>query len=688
MPSSVVKSIASKSGKSTAEVESKWEEAKKLTKKQYPHLGEKDDRFWRIVNSLTHKLSGVKESVMTENLKTQHPNAFVVDKQAGAAYYEHPDHFVKDAEGLGATVSTDENGTHKATMGDTEIGKYHPAPVDGMPHGFGKIQVPAGAAPYASGNNDVMMMTQGQLVSGGDMDAVGMVGEADETLTESPGSHLSAKRRSAIAKKAKKGKDVGHGHFKDVEAKAAKEYGSKAAGRRVAAAAMWKHAHEGVEPTEIQLNEYLSQIDEIDGQAPGYEQSKPDAEETQDSPNAVAPKQNSSTDEIAGRADDEDGAAPRVHDTMVESRTFFQLVTEELAAVGDHAVVMKPFSHDDYVGMIGDLTGAAPDEVVSSWNEAASQNQAQNPDLDPDSDEFNALVAMDVLGTFNGLGEDEDDENSDGADMGAAGTDAAGADAAGANAVAEGLVSSTLAGIGGAVVGGATGALVGGPLGAAVGAGAGAVGGAVVGADKDDDEDEHKNEAFAPELVGSSNPMANEVPSQANAEAPASKVELNLPQYKDGKLVVAPTMVESIFKGADEEDEEDEADEDEADSINDKDEQGTTEAFAPSVVSNSTDVEGHPVETDDSAPTAHKDEDNDFPQYKNGKLLLAPSVEESLEESISRKEKSNRAQIHGGIKHLTALTSQRRALKAAGKPTSDIDLKIRVERAQLNSLRG
>lgn len=44
----------------------------------------------------------------------------------------------------------------------------------------------------------------------------------------------------ALVKKARAGKNVGHGGFKKVEAKAAKEYGSKEAGEKVAAAVMWK----------------------------------------------------------------------------------------------------------------------------------------------------------------------------------------------------------------------------------------------------------------------------------------------------------------------------------------------------------------------------------------------------------------------------------------------------------------
>ena len=51
-----------------------------------------------------------------------------------------------------------------------------------------------------------------------------------------------SKARSRLAKRARAGKKVGKGNFAKVASEAAKEYGSKEAGRRVAAAAMWKMA--------------------------------------------------------------------------------------------------------------------------------------------------------------------------------------------------------------------------------------------------------------------------------------------------------------------------------------------------------------------------------------------------------------------------------------------------------------
>jgi len=57
-----------------------------------------------------------------------------------------------------------------------------------------------------------------------------------------PARGLSKAARSRLVKRARKGKKVSKGGFKKVMMKAAKEYGSLEAGRRVAAAVMWKMA--------------------------------------------------------------------------------------------------------------------------------------------------------------------------------------------------------------------------------------------------------------------------------------------------------------------------------------------------------------------------------------------------------------------------------------------------------------
>lgn len=53
--------------------------------------------------------------------------------------------------------------------------------------------------------------------------------------------------KSALAKKIRKGEDVGKPgkNFDKVAAKAAAKYGSEEAGKRVAAAAMWKNLSKG-----------------------------------------------------------------------------------------------------------------------------------------------------------------------------------------------------------------------------------------------------------------------------------------------------------------------------------------------------------------------------------------------------------------------------------------------------------
>lgn len=55
---------------------------------------------------------------------------------------------------------------------------------------------------------------------------------------------VSKKKRCALVKKARKGKDIGKKGkaFKKIAEKAAKKYGSKEAGERVAGAVFWKNA--------------------------------------------------------------------------------------------------------------------------------------------------------------------------------------------------------------------------------------------------------------------------------------------------------------------------------------------------------------------------------------------------------------------------------------------------------------
>jgi hypothetical protein len=64
-----------------------------------------------------------------------------------------------------------------------------------------------------------------------------------EAKKKKPSAGLTKKEKSAVVKKAKKGEDIGKKGkgFEKVAAKAAKQYGSKEAGEKVAAAAMWKN---------------------------------------------------------------------------------------------------------------------------------------------------------------------------------------------------------------------------------------------------------------------------------------------------------------------------------------------------------------------------------------------------------------------------------------------------------------
>ncbi len=327
MPVPMIHSLAQKSGKSDAEVEAKWNQAKEQVAKEYPNIGKDDDRHWALVASITKKMVGIKETVMAnKTLKDLHPSAFHIDGDKKEAFYDHPDAFVKDATAAGATVTDHGNGVHSANIDGTEIGKYHKAPIANMANGYGKLSIPAGAAPSASGNDDIMYMSSGDsaVASGPDADALGMMGEAE---------------------------------------------------------------------------------------APASTGSDPKPEGVAANPAGLAPKDEES-EQVADRAEDKGGLAPHVH-TSMESVDFLTLVTEELAAVGDTAVVMQPFSHADYFEMIGDLTAADPAEVASSWNEAAEQIKQSHPDVSPDSDEFQALVAMEVLGTFDDLNDEEDDGATD-----------------------------------------------------------------------------------------------------------------------------------------------------------------------------------------------------------------------------------------------------------------------------------
>ena len=107
-------------------------------------------------------------------------------------------------------------------------------------------------APVGAGRGTVTAAEQQKKVQQNvKTEEVEYVGEAKK-IAHGTGKKVmpSAKERSALAKKARAGKDIGKPGkgFEKVAAKAAKQYGSKEAGERVAAAAMFKaQAKEEVE---------------------------------------------------------------------------------------------------------------------------------------------------------------------------------------------------------------------------------------------------------------------------------------------------------------------------------------------------------------------------------------------------------------------------------------------------------
>lgn len=77
----------------------------------------------------------------------------------------------------------------------------------------------------------------------------GIATAVDKMEESKPSADLTKKEKSTVVKKAKAGKDIGKPGkgFEKVAKKAAKKYGSKEKGEKVAAAAMWKNIKENVE---------------------------------------------------------------------------------------------------------------------------------------------------------------------------------------------------------------------------------------------------------------------------------------------------------------------------------------------------------------------------------------------------------------------------------------------------------
>jgi hypothetical protein len=93
-----------------------------------------------------------------------------------------------------------------------------------------------------------------------------------EAKKKKPSSGLTKKEKSAVAKKARAGKDIGKKGkgFEKVAKKAAKEYGSEKIGKKVAAASMWKNikrkgaklkeGHDGIDDEGNMAKSQLSAI--------------------------------------------------------------------------------------------------------------------------------------------------------------------------------------------------------------------------------------------------------------------------------------------------------------------------------------------------------------------------------------------------------------------------------------------
>ena len=94
-------------------------------------------------------------------------------------------------------------------------------------------------------------------------------GESKMTQVESkkPSAGLSKKKKKAVAKKASAGKDIGKKgkNFDKVADKAAAEYGSKEAGEKVAAAAMWKNMKKEHVETLIKARDILREMTSVGG---------------------------------------------------------------------------------------------------------------------------------------------------------------------------------------------------------------------------------------------------------------------------------------------------------------------------------------------------------------------------------------------------------------------------------------
>jgi len=87
-----------------------------------------------------------------------------------------------------------------------------------------------------------------------------------------PSAGLTKKQKTSIEKKIHKGEKVGHGGFDKVAKAAEKQYGSKEAGQKVAAAAMWKSKAKKMHESEEPLTNWQKTVK--DSYEQGYRDAK------------------------------------------------------------------------------------------------------------------------------------------------------------------------------------------------------------------------------------------------------------------------------------------------------------------------------------------------------------------------------------------------------------------------------
>jgi hypothetical protein len=68
MPNNIVNHFVKKTGKSKDEIESSWNKAKDITKKQYSKVKEDSDDFYPIVVGVLKKMLGLSEEINAVNL--------------------------------------------------------------------------------------------------------------------------------------------------------------------------------------------------------------------------------------------------------------------------------------------------------------------------------------------------------------------------------------------------------------------------------------------------------------------------------------------------------------------------------------------------------------------------------------------------------------------------------------------